>query len=228
MGLDGGAVVGIAALGQVAGLLLALHDDAAFRLVGGEFDGLVEQRLVGDDPARLDAAGRGNDGLGRAIVDARLQLVGGKAAEDHGMDGAEARNGQHGEGGFGHHGHVDENAVALGHALVAQHGRQGLHLRLEFGIGELLQGSGDRAVIDERNLIGAPARDMAVNRIMAGVALGAGKPAAIGAGFGIEDLVPRLEPVDFAGRAGPEALRVLFPALVDVVISAMRHGLSSR
>ena len=43
--------------------LRPLQDEAALRLVAGELDRLVEQRLVGDDAARLDAAGGGEDHL---------------------------------------------------------------------------------------------------------------------------------------------------------------------
>ena len=41
----------------------ALQDDAGVRLVRGELDGFVQQRLVGDDAPRLDAAGGGDDRL---------------------------------------------------------------------------------------------------------------------------------------------------------------------
>ena len=37
------------------------------------------------------------------------------------MDGADARASQHGDRGFGHHGQIDENAVAFSHAVSFEH-----------------------------------------------------------------------------------------------------------
>ena len=37
--------------------LRPLQDDARFHLMGGDFQGLIEQRLIGDDAPGLDAAG---------------------------------------------------------------------------------------------------------------------------------------------------------------------------
>jgi hypothetical protein len=57
--------------------------------------------------------------LGLAVVDAGGKLVRGETAEDHRMHGAEPRGGEHCQGGFRNHRHVDEDAVALFDALVA-------------------------------------------------------------------------------------------------------------
>ena len=131
----------------------------------------------------------------------------GKAAEHHRMDGAEPGAGEHGERRFRHHRHVDDDAVALVDALVGEHGGQRVHLRQHLGIGEFPDRAGDGAVMDQRELVGAAASDMAVDGVAAGVAVGARKPAAIDAGLGVEDLVPGLEPVDGARRLGPERPR---------------------
>ena len=42
------------------------------------------------------------------------------AAEDHRVDGAHAGAGEHGDGGFGDHGHVDGDPVALGHPQAGE------------------------------------------------------------------------------------------------------------
>ena len=61
----------------------------------------------------LDAAGRRHDDLRLRVVDPRGQLVRGEAAEDHRVDGAEPRAGQHRDDGLRHHRHVDDDPVAL-------------------------------------------------------------------------------------------------------------------
>ena len=63
-------------------------------------------------------------------------------------------------------------------------------------------------IVDQRDLIGAAVRDMAVERVVAGVDHAAGEPAAVDAQRRIEDLLRRLDPVDLARRLGPEALGI--------------------
>jgi hypothetical protein len=76
-------------------MLLALQNDGASGLCLRMFDRRIEQRLVGHDPARLDAAGGRHDQLGLAILDPGGKLGSGKAAKHHRMDGAKTRAGQH-------------------------------------------------------------------------------------------------------------------------------------
>jgi len=47
---------GVAIGNQAGNQFLALQDQAAFRLVSGQVDRLVQKRFVGDDAARFDAA----------------------------------------------------------------------------------------------------------------------------------------------------------------------------
>ena len=219
----------IAAGHQLGPALVALMDDAEFRLVPRLGDGAVEERLVMHDAARLQPAGGRQDGLGLGVVDARRQLVGGKAAEHHRMDGAQARAGQHGDGGFGDHRHVDDHPVALAHALVAQHRGEGGDVVEQLGIGVAALLAGHGAVIDERGLVRARARDhMAVEAVEAGVAQSAGEPVAVLALARIEDPGRRLHPVDVFGGRRPETGRVALPALIDLVIAACRGVLSHR
>jgi hypothetical protein len=128
--------------------LRALQDQAGLRLVPGELDRLVEQRLVGDDAGALEAAARGQDDFRLGVVDAGGELLGGKAAEHHRVHRADARAGQYADDGFRHHRHIEDDAVALADAEVAQHGAQELHLGQEAAIAEGLLAVGDRRVID--------------------------------------------------------------------------------
>ena len=92
--------------------------------------GPVQQRLVGHDLARARTAVGAHDHLGRGIVDALRQVDRGEAAEHHRMHRADAGAGQHGEDGLGHHGHVQQDAVAAFHAQF-EHGGGGVDLFID-------------------------------------------------------------------------------------------------
>ena len=118
----------VAARDQARLELRPLQDHAGFGLVLGQRDRLVEQRLIRNDAARLDAAARREDELGLGVVDAGRQLTRREAAEHHRVHRSDARTGEHGEHCLRHHWHVDDDAVALLDAEVAQDGAQDLHL----------------------------------------------------------------------------------------------------
>ncbi len=222
------APVVVAALDQRRLALRALQDQAGLRLVLGEFDRLVQQMFVGNDAGAFDAAARRQDHFRLGVVDAGGELLGREAAEHHRMDGAEAGAGEHAHDRFRHHRHIEDNAVALADAEIAQHGAEQLHLREQAAVSEGLLGIGDGGIVDQRGLVVAAREAMAVERVVAGVAHGAGEPAAVVAGLGVEYFFRRLVPVDLLRRLAPEAFRVALPARVNVVVPARAsvHGLS--
>ena len=209
--LDGGgarheiAPLEVAALHERRRRLRALQDHTALGLVAREVDRPVEQRLVRDDPAGLDPARRGDDQLGSCIVDALGQLVGGEAAEHDGVDGPDARAGQHGHDRFGHHRHVDDHAVALRDALAAERARDPCDDIAQLGVGEHAHGVRDRTVVDERALLAAAAVDVQVERVVAGVEPAAGEPPIERWSAFVEDTIPAAIPVQVLGRPRPEA-----------------------
>jgi hypothetical protein len=95
------------------------------------------------------------------------------------MDRAEPRAGQHGDHRLRHHRHVDDDAVALLHAEVAQDRAEQLHLGQHAAVGEGLYRVGDGGIVDQRRLVVAAGEHVAVERVVAGVAGRAGKPAAM-------------------------------------------------
>jgi hypothetical protein len=136
------------------------------------------------------------------------------------MDRADARAGIHREQRFRHHRHVEDDAVALGDAEVLQDRGERLHFAQKLRISDDALRAGDRRVVDDRRLIGAATLHVAVDRVVAGVARGAGEPAAVDAGILVEDLFRRLVPVDRLRRLAPEAFRVAHRSRVDLMIAA--------
>ena len=169
--------VQVAARQRLAGSLVALHDDAGRRGVLGDLEGGVDHRLVVDGAGRLDATRRGDDGGGAGVVDARGEFVRREAAEHHRVHGAQPRTRQHRDDGLGNHRHVDHDAVALADAEPAQRAGEPRCLVEEFAVGVGALRAGHRRVVDQRKLVAAPALDMAVQRVGAGVQLGVGEPA---------------------------------------------------
>jgi hypothetical protein len=198
-------------------------------LVLGELGRLVEQGLVLHHPARLDAARCRQHQHGRTVVDAGGKLVGGKAAEHHGMHGAQPRAGQHRHHRFGDHRHVDDDAIALADAERCDGAGKLRHVIAQLAVGETLLGAGDGRIVDQRRLLGTATFHMAVERIVAGVELAPGEPAVERRLAVVEHLVPAPGPVDRRGLLGPETLGVAERPLMEcaVCVADGHDGISS-
>jgi hypothetical protein len=108
--------------------LRTLQDEAGVGLVLRERDRLVEQRLVGDDAARLEPAACREDHLRLGVVDPSGKLARGETAEHDRVNRADARAGEHADRRLQDHRHVEDDASAFADTEIAQHG--GKHLRL--------------------------------------------------------------------------------------------------
>ena len=95
------------------------------------------------------------------------------------MHRTDARACQHGDDRIRHHRHIENHAVAFGDAEILHHCGERLHFTQHLGIGQFGDLAGQRRIVDQRHLLGASSRDMAVERVVAGVDHGAGKPATI-------------------------------------------------
>ena len=210
---------------RLAALLRPLQHDAGRGLDAGQLDGFVEQRLVQHKAAGLEPAACREDQFWFGILDPGGEFFRGKAAEHHGMHRADPRAGQHRHHGFRHHRHIEDDAVAFCHAEILHDGGKGFHLVQHLGIGEFGDSacSGricQRRIVDQRHLIGAAVRDMAVERVVAGVDDGAGEPAAVKPHGGIEHFLRGLNPVDLARRLAPKTLGIPKRAGMDLVVPA--------
>jgi hypothetical protein len=136
------------------------------------------------------------------------------------MNRADPRAGEHGDDRFGDHGHVDQHAVAGADPEIHQHGAERGRLVEQFAIGDRPLRRRDRAVVIERGLIAAAIFNMPVERVVAGVATRVGEPAAIDAGFGIEDGHRLARPGDLARGGGPKGLRIGAPLVIGLPVAA--------
>ena len=79
-----------------------------------------------------------DDDVRLAILDAAGERIRREAAEHHGMDGADARAGQHGVGRFRNHRQIDGDAVAFLDVAVAQDIGEAADLVVQLLIGDVL------------------------------------------------------------------------------------------
>ncbi len=219
----------VARLDHLGDGLRPLQDQAGIGFVRGEPAGLVEERLVGDDPGRLDAAGGGEHHLGGGVLDAGGELAGGEPPEHHRVHRADAGAGQHREQRFGHHRHVEHHPVAAPDAEILQHGGERRDLVEKLRVGDPALRPGDGGIVQDRRLLAAAGRDVAVDRVVAGIDLGAHEPAAVGSFPGGEDPGGGRHPVDRLRGVAPERLRVALPGGIGLRVAARAgHGVVLR
>lgn len=100
--------------GAVKGGITLVDDDVLDGRRG--LDGSVGGFLEREEFAASPSAVRGNDGLAFGVIDAIGKRICGETSEDDAVDRADACTSEHGDGGFGDHGHVDGDAIAFGDA----------------------------------------------------------------------------------------------------------------
>ena len=204
-----------------------LQDDAGFRLRSRLGDRRVEQRLVRDDPVHFDAARGRQDHARPRVVDAGRQLVRREPAEHDRMHRADPGAGEHRDRRLRHHRHIDQHAVAGLDPEPGQHPGDTRRPVAHLAIGEMLDRAGDRAVPDQRDPLAASRRDMAVERVPAGVEARAGKPAVKRRIAVVEHPVPAPLPIDRLGGLGPEFLGLFQRAAIGLGIARHRVLLDS-
>ena len=180
-------------------------------------NGFVQQGFVGHDLATTAARVGADDEHRRGVVNAVSQAAAGKTTEHHGVDGANARARQHGKGGLGNHGHVDQDAVPLAHAQRQQGGSKGLHFGVQFtkGIRAFLVSFGRNK--DQCVLLGT-LRQVAINRVVAQVGLATHKPIGKGWVVVFTDGVKGLVPIDQRSLLGPKSLGLINGSAIKIVV----------
>ncbi len=151
------------------------------------------------------------------VLDAAGEAFRREAAEHHGMNGADARAGEHGVGRLGDHRQVDGDPVTLLDAVRLQHVGELAHPLVQLAIGDLLFLGRVVALPDDGDLVAAR-RQMAVDAVGGNIERAVLEPFdrhVAGAERGVLHLRVRLDPVDAAADLAPKALRVGDRALVQ-------------
>ena len=115
------------------------------------------------------------------------------------MHRPDPRTSQHRLKCFGDHRHIDDHAVAFAHAIRLQHTCDGGDAGLQLGKSNLGLGAGDRAVVDNRHLIGAAVFDVPVHGVVTRIYLGIREPFVQIITFFEQRLTRSLLPVDGFG-----------------------------
>src|SRR5690606_31126484 len=134
-------------------LLAAAPDDETGMDVGALRDRLVRVGLERDLLAASQALVCGDHHLAVGIENAVTQGIGGEAAEDHRVDGADAGARQHRYGGLGDHGHVDGDPVALLYAPGLEYVAEAADLLVQLTIGDDAVFLGVVPLPDDRRLV---------------------------------------------------------------------------
>src|SRR5207244_7232903 len=127
-----------------------------------------------------------------------------------------------GDGGLRHHGHVNDDPVALDEPASGKHAGEAGDLVVQLSIGEAQFGFGYRTIVDEREAIAIPRGDVAVEAIVAGVELPAGEPPIERRVGAVEHFFPGFDPVNSPCGFGPESLRIVERPAVDIIDAT--HG----
>ena len=170
----------VAAVGPVDVVVAAPDDEdvldgllhaGAVAVAERHVDGGLERR----DLALAVAAVGGDHELRAGVVDARAQAVGREAAEDDGVDRADARDREHRGDRLGDHRHVDRDAVALADAEPLEDVREALDLVGELGVGDAALVAG-LALPEQRDAVAVAGLDVAVEAVVGDVELAVVEP----------------------------------------------------
>src|SRR5438552_2546774 len=133
-----------------------------------------------------------------------------EAAEDDGMNNAEAGAGEHGDGKLGNHRHVNGDAVAgFEAAEIAEHGGGFVYANVKLAIGEDLRGFVFGFRDEDEGGFVFVLGEMAIDAVVGGVEFAADEPFPERRVGGVESFLPLFVPVEKIGVV-VEALRKIF------------------
>ena len=176
----------------------------------------LHRNLLG---AAVEAVGREHE-VGVGVVHAVGDGGGREAGEHHRMHRPDAGAGQHGYGQLRNHGQVDDDAVALLHAVVQQHVGELAHLLVQLAVSQAqVAGFGVVGLEDEGQLVAA-LRQVAVEAVLGDVEAGAVEPLAVAGRrkLAAAHAVPLAPPGEGLGHGGPESIGVFDGLLVGGVV----------
>jgi hypothetical protein len=220
--------------GEIGVVLDAFDDDAGLDIgihlrVGGVHS-LVGDRFHRHRLVAAVCAVASDQSLAGGVDDTVGKGFGGEAAEDDRMHRADAGAGQHREGQFGDHRHIDRDAVALFDAARFEHIGEFADFGVHFAVGEGGVFTGLIAFPDNGGLLG-PGIEVPVEAVVDDIGRAALEPfdrdgalvhiVIVGA-----DFVPLFKPVELRGFISPKGFGVGDRAIVFslVVLHAFDVG----
>jgi len=182
----------------------AQHDDPLDFPVFG--DRLVHSGFERHHTAAPPPAIGGDDGDRPGILQAVIDRLAGKATEHHRVDRTDPRAGEHGDGGFGNHRHINDHAISGLDAVALEHVGKPADLAVELAVGQgtLITGF---ALPDDGGLVPKRPQRVAIHAVFADVELAPIEPLGK-RHLPVEHRRPRLLPNEFTGLASPERLGI--------------------
>ena len=198
---------------------IPLIDNHPLHLMLGFVQCRIDNLHIVDHPVDFLARAGGKDELGLGVINTDGKFMSRKAPEDHGVDSAQPRTGQHGYYGLRDHGHVDNDCIAFLYPLCFEHAGKSGHAVQQLRIGDGFFGIRYRRVIKNGRLIAPSVGYMVVERQVGSVQLAALVPA-VEAVFVLEGNIGRFfKPVDGVRLSFPESRGVRHAVVVEFLIS---------
>ena len=204
-----------------------LHRHVAARVLVDEdefdavdvFEGGVDVGLERHRPTAAPTLVLGDDRLAGRVGDAVGDGGGAEAAENDGVDRADAGAGEHRGDDFGGHAHVDGDAVALADAAGAQLIGDAADFGVEVGVGPGLVLAGFVAFPEDGGLLGA-GFEVSVEAVDADVELAAEEPADFAGGeVFLDQGVPGRVPLEQrVGHLAPESVGLVEAAPPEALV----------
>ena len=210
-GRDGVVPPDVAARGPAHFVLCAPHDehmlDGCLRACSAVGEGLIYGRLQRRDATLAIAAVGGDHDLRAGVVDACAQAVCREAAEDHRVDGAQARDGEHRGDRLGDHRQVDRDPIARHDTEAREHVRDAFDLVGQLGVGHAALVA-RLTLPEECDAVAVACLDVPVEAVVGHVELAIREPLRERRVRPVEHLRERRVPVEGLRLSGPEALAV--------------------
>mmetsp|Transcript_5026 Transcript_5026/g.12823 ORF Transcript_5026/g.12823 Transcript_5026/m.12823 type:complete len:722 (-) Transcript_5026:224-2389(-) len=210
--------------------VLVLEHEAGLDVVAlllAEVERVVHNLLQRDELLASEDPGGGDEDGALAVEDPVAEGGGTEAGEDDGVDGADARAGQHGGRQLGQHRHVDVHAVALLHPDGLEVVRNLADLVLELLVREGRAVGGLVPLPDDGGLVAAPLLDVPVEGVVGQVRGAAGEPAHADGALGVAVVVGEhvLRQVDRLLEVEPAVLDDVGPEALGISEGPVVHGL---
>lgn len=146
--------------------------------IGALLQGIVDNLLGANELAASLALVGSDDESGLCIKDTVAESVGRETGEDDGVDGADTDTGQDSNNGFGNHGHVDGDGIALLDAGLLEDPSNLGHVAKKLAVGHVAAIVDLVSLVDDGNAVGILV-SMAINGVVAGVELALDEPLDI-------------------------------------------------